>query len=131
MSRCFMLGYLAWSFVLATRVLGFVLHAPVPSGCRGVVVRDCSSSSSSASDRFGAGIIQGPRHVAACRRSSPQPSMMSDDFDEDGMSFGEKAMQERTNAELQGMVDSHNIIAFIKVKCTAVLSHEQQQLVQH
>ena len=57
--------------------------------------------------------------------------MMSDDFDEDGMSFGEKAMQERTNAELQGMVDSHNIIAFIKVKCTAVLSHEQQQLVQH
>lgn len=38
---------------------------------------------------------------------------MSDDFS--GDSFGAKAMQERTNAELQGMVSSHNILAFIKV----------------
>lgn len=43
--------------------------------------------------------------------------MMSDDYDEDEMSFGAKAMQERTNAELQEMVDSHSIIAFIKVMC--------------
>lgn len=40
--------------------------------------------------------------------------MMSDDFS--GDSFGAKAMQERTNAELQEMVSSHNILAFIKVK---------------
>lgn len=99
---------------MTTRVLGFVLHASVPSGCRDIMARGCSSSSS-ASDRFGAGITQGRRHVAAGRRSSPLLNMMSDDFDEDGMSFGGKAMQERTNAELQGMVDSHNIIAFIKV----------------
>eukprot|EP00903_Cladosiphon_okamuranus_P010161 g9621.t1 len=37
---------------------------------------------------------------------------MSDDFD--GDSFGAKAIKERTNAELQEMVDSHNILAFIK-----------------
>lgn len=100
---------------MTSRVLGFVLHASVPSGCRGVMARGYCSSSSSASDRFGAGITQGRRHVAPGRRSSPLVSMMSDDFDEDDMSFGAKAMQERTNAELQGMVDSHNIIAFIKV----------------
>ncbi len=39
---------------------------------------------------------------------------MSDDFS--GESFGAKAMQERTNAEIQEMVSSHNILAFIKVR---------------
>lgn len=34
---------------------------------------------------------------------------------DDGESFGAKAMRERTNAELQEMVSSHNILAFIKV----------------
>lgn len=107
---------------MATRALGFVLHAPVSSGCGGVVASGCLSSSS-ASDRCGAGVVQGRSNVGVClRRSSPLLTMMmSDDFDEDEMSFGAKAMQERTNAELQEMVDSHNIIAFIKVECTAVL----------
>lgn len=50
---------------------------------------------------------------------------MSDDFS--GDSFGAKAMQERTKAELQEMVSSHNILAFIKVNTntTAVLRQQQ------
>lgn len=40
--------------------------------------------------------------------------MMSDDFGED--SFGAKAARERINEQLQEMVDSHNILAFIKVR---------------
>lgn len=37
--------------------------------------------------------------------------------DEDGMedSFGARAMQERTRAELQKLISEHKIIAFIKV----------------
>lgn len=55
---------------------------------------------------------------------------MSDDFAEDEMSFGAKAMQERTNAELQGMVDSHNIIAFIKVsKCVVQQSNSKTSII--
>lgn len=52
-----------------------------------------------------------PRQVAST--SATSLGMMSDDFS--GDSFGAKAMQERTNAELQEMVSSHNILAFIKV----------------
>lgn len=52
------------------------------------------------------------RHVTP--RAATTRLAMSDDFD--GNSFGVKAMQERTNAELQEMLDSHNILAFIKVK---------------
>ncbi|CAM9803563.1 unnamed protein product [Laminaria digitata] len=115
MSRCFVLAAcLVWGLAMTPRVLGFVLYASVASGCR-------SSSLSAKSDRFCSNgvIIRGRKHVAATtsrRRSSPLLGrmMMSDDFAEDEMSFGAKAMQERTNAELQGMVDSHNIIAFIK-----------------
>lgn len=38
--------------------------------------------------------------------------------DEDEMedTFGAKAMQERTRAELQTLISEHKIIAFIKVK---------------
>lgn len=123
MSRSFALGCLVWSLSASTRVLAFVLPASVPSGCPGVAARQCFSSLAS-DHQLGADricIIQERRHViaAACSRlrSSSSLSMMSDDYDEDDMSFGAKAMQERTNAELQGMVDSHSIIAFIKVKC--------------
>lgn len=40
---------------------------------------------------------------------------MSDNDDEMEESFGEKAMKERTRAELQELVSEHKIIAFIKV----------------
>lgn len=55
---------------------------------------------------------QQQRHVTP-RATTTRLGMMSDEFGED--SFGAKAMQERTNAELQEMVSSHNILAFIKV----------------
>lgn len=55
---------------------------------------------------------QQQRHVTP--RATTTRLGMSDDFGED--SFGAKAIQERTNAELQEMVSSHNILAFIKVK---------------
>ena len=122
MPRCFALGCLVWNLALTTRVLGFVLRTSIPSAWRGVVARECFSSLASDRRHRGAdGIARGRRHVAATARCRLKPSpalrMMSDDYDEDEMSFGAKAMQERTNAELQEMVDSHSIIAFIKVMC--------------
>lgn len=54
-------------------------------------------------------LVQLQRHQRVTTRLG-----VSDDFGED--SFGAKAIKERTNAELQDMVSSHNILAFIKVK---------------
>ncbi|CAN0147293.1 unnamed protein product, partial [Ectocarpus sp. 4 AP-2014] len=50
------------------------------------------------------------RHVVT---SATRLGMMSEDFGEED-SFGARAMQERTRVELQEMVSSHNILAFIK-----------------
>lgn len=56
---------------------------------------------------------RGPGH----RRSKDSSNlfMISSGGDDGGKSFGEEAMRERTNAELQEMVSKHKILAFIKV----------------
>lgn len=84
--------FLVWNALTMARVLGFVLRPPVGFGHL---------------DRSPAQA----RHVAP---SATRLGMMSEDFGEED-SFGARAMQERTHAELQEMVSSHNILAFIKV----------------
>ncbi|CAM9317929.1 unnamed protein product, partial [Ectocarpus sp. 13 AM-2016] len=82
--------FLVWNVLTTARVLGFVLRPPVGFG-------HLDRSSAQA------------RHVTSATRLG----MMSGDFGEED-SFGARAMQERTHAELQEMVSSHNILAFIK-----------------
>ncbi|CAM9466263.1 unnamed protein product [Pylaiella littoralis] len=87
-------------FMMTARILGFVLHS--------------SRLASRAASKFHlqrcTRARTWPRYVAT--RSATRLRMMSDDFS--GDSFGAKAMKERTDAELQEMVSSHNILAFIK-----------------
>ncbi|CAN0364209.1 unnamed protein product [Ectocarpus sp. 12 AP-2014] len=83
--------FLVWNVLTTARVLGFVPRPPVGFGHL---------------DRSPAQA----RHVVT---SATRLGMMSEDFGEED-SFGARAMQERTRAELQEMVSSHNILAFIK-----------------
>jgi len=58
------------------------------------------------------------RGLLGHRRSKGESSnlfMISSAGDDGGKSFGEEAMRERTNAELQEIVSKHKILAFIKV----------------
>lgn len=94
---------------LTAKVAGFVFHIPLSPGGTPCSLRPSWSSDS----------IRCQDHDFYRRSCSLK--MSADNFDElEGedsgvMSFGAKAMQDRTNTELQEMVSSHNILAFIKV----------------
>lgn len=62
------------------------------------------------------GIMSPPKTWRRERRLKLDMMLGDDEDEDDEMSFGAKAARERTHAELNDIISSHNILAFIKVK---------------
>lgn len=104
---CFALVCMTWSLLNSSAAFAFLLPASVPGGGNVVAAHHRASSA----------VVAGCGSILNQRSGDMKLTLnvSTEEDDDGGESFGAKAMRERTNAQLQEMVSSHNILAFIKV----------------